>query len=96
MPPTPPKQENEREIWLAARARRTYYGVNPIYRGNVMVVSTDVAAGVLDVCLGIGAIVLIRVLAPRSRRARLSAGEQTEDGSQGVIVHRRVARLEER
>ena len=56
-----------------------------------MVVSTDVAAGVLDVCLGLSAIVLIGVLAARRRRGRVSAGELTENGSQRLVPRRRVA-----
>lgn len=52
--------------------------------------STDVAAGALDICLGIAAVVLIAVLASRKRRETGSPGEPSEKGAQRLIRRRRV------
>jgi hypothetical protein len=56
-----------------------------------MIPSMDVATGVLDICLGLAAIVLIAVIASRQRRRARSGAEVSENGAQRLVGDRGIA-----
>ena len=56
-----------------------------------MTLSTDVAAGVLDICLGIVASLMLAVQVSRQRRRARSAAESNENGAQRFVGDRGIA-----
>jgi membrane protein implicated in regulation of membrane protease activity len=53
--------------------------------------SMDLAAGVLDVSLGLAAVLVIAVLVARQRRRARSGAESREEGAQRLVGRRRIA-----
>ncbi len=70
MPRAPPPDETATSVVSGEPgAAELLWGQPPKSRsGGGMILSMDVAAGVLDICLGLAAVVLIAVLASRQRR----------------------------